>query len=438
MRQPTSIGAEEVLRVFDRLETPREPLRTEEVEDALGADGEPIDDVLSALAAQGRLETKRFGDRDRVWWRSRGTRGEEWRIRSLTDTLVDRVLEVSPIGIIVVDPAGQMRFANERAMETLGLTREEITARTFDNPDWEIYYDDGTPVPTEENPVARVLKTKAPVFGFEHWIALPDGSERWLSSNSAPVFDDEGEVDFVVVGFEDATELKRREEKLTSDHVRLLELRADRAAVPPSLRDSSDGEIRIDVTSIVTLPEGRAIQYMSTEDLSASEFVTAVEEVPHYFNVRLLSTSGGRTRVEAHAEPATVSEVFQSLGGRARAVIIDAEAVRFLGEIPGDVEPRAVLKGVRFFHPEVELLCQELVYSPRVLQRVVEEALTDRQFAALETAYYGGYFDSPRASTGDELAAHFGVTRQTFNQHLRKAERVVFEHLFEKSGEDAR
>ena len=351
--------------------------------------------------------------------------------------LARHIFEVSPISTVVVDSTGSIVFANERAAATLGCTPEELASRTYHQSEWDIYHDDGTPISADEHPVSRVLETGDPVYGFEHWIELADGTERWLSSNSSPVLDEAGEVEYVVVSFEDATALKRREERLTSDQVRLLEFRTDQSAVPPSLRVEG-GDTRIDVDSVVSMPDGTTVQYMGTADLPASTFVDAVEEVPHYREARLLSTAEGYSRIEAHAGSETVSAVFPSLGGRARAVIVAGDEVRFLGELPGDVDPRLAADGIREFHPEVELVSEDLVYSPHLLYDVVADALTDRQFAALDAAYFGGYFDTPRTSTGDDLAKRFGVTRQTFNDHLRKAQRTVLTHLFEKSGADAR
>ncbi|SDQ91527.1 PAS domain S-box-containing protein [Natronobacterium texcoconense] len=351
--------------------------------------------------------------------------------------LARRVFDVAPVSTVVIDSGGAIEFANERATETLGFSREEITSRRYGPDGWEVYDDTGAPISMEEYPVSEVLETGEPVFGFEHWFERSDGSERWLTLNSAPLTNETGEVEYVVVAFEDVTELKRREEQLTSEHMRFVEFRTDESAVPPSLRVDT-GEWRIEVESVVSLPDGATVQYMGTSDLSASEFVTAVEEVPHYVDVRLLSTAEGYSRVEARAELATVSEVFQSLGGRPRSIVIAHDEVRFLGELPGDVDPRLAADGIREFHPEVELVSQELVYSPHLLYDVVVDELTDRQFAALEAAYFSGYFDTPRTSTGGELADRFDVTRQTFNQHLRKAQRIVLQQLYEKSGAKAR
>ncbi|SIR94058.1 helix-turn-helix domain-containing protein [Natronorubrum thiooxidans] len=353
------------------------------------------------------------------------------------EDLAQRAFDVGPVSTVVVDQTKTITFANERAAATLDIARETLVTDACDLADWNIYHDDGTPIPIAEHPVASVFETGTPEYGFEHWIELPGGSERWLSSNSSPVLDEAGEVEYVVVSFEDVTALKRREERLTSDHVRLVEFRTDQSAVPPSLRVDS-GETRIEVDSVVSLPEETTVQYMGTSDLPASDFVTAVEEVPHYLDARLLSSIDGYSRIEAQAESGTVSQVFPSLGGRARAVIVASNEVRFLGELPGDVDPRLAADGIRAFHPEVELVSEELVYSPHLLYDIVTDALTDRQLAVLDTAYFGGYFETPRTSTGDELADRFGVTRQTFNQHLRKAQRTVLRHLFEKSGANAR
>ena len=346
--------------------------------------------------------------------------------------LARRFFEACPVGVVVIDSTGSIAYANDRAAETLGVPREDLVGRSYSPAEWSIHYDDGTPVSVEDHPATRVFESGDPVFGFEHWIERPDGAERWLSSNAAPLFDEDGAVEYVVVAFEDVTSLKRREKRLTSDHVRLLEFRADEAAVPPSLT-VEDERTRIEIDSVVSLPDGTTVQYMGTSDLSASDFVTAIEEVPHYLDARLLSSVDGHHRIEAHSESGTVAHAFSALGGRPRAIIVECDEVRFRGELPGDVDHRQAADEIRRFHDTVELVSEELVYSPQLLYDVVADALTDRQLAALDAAYFSGYFDTPRTSTGDELADRFGVTRQTFNQHLRKAERTVFRHLFEKS-----
>lgn len=61
----------------------------------------------------------------------------------------------------------------------------------------------------------------------------------------------------------------------------------------------------------------------------------------------------------------------------------------------------------------------------------VEDSLTDRQLEVLQTAYNSGYFQSPRASTGEAIADSLGISQPTFAAHLRAAHRKLLPQLFE-------
>ena len=437
----------ELLGVFEDRDDPGEPLTKGEVAEATGRSPGAVTTALEELTESGEIRSKFAGGGARVWWPSRPDHDASAdttathptpTLSGAERTVLERILEASPISLVVVDPSGEITFANERAEETLGLERAEITSRTYRQPDWNIYYDDGTPVSVAEHPVTRALETKEPDYGFEHWIELLDGTERWLSSNSAPVLNDDGEVEYVVVGFEDATQLKEREDKLTSDKRRLLELYSEQLFGP--LLDAADGDVRIDVDEIVRLQDGSVLQYVTASGISAKELMDVFEREYAVDDVRLLQSSDERCRLEVHVDSPTVSLIFTDFGGQVRSLVEreDGEEPVLTGEVPGDVEARTVIQAARDVYPDIRLEAQELQYSPRLLYDIVEDALTERQFATIQMAYYGGYFETPRKSTGDELAGRLGITRQTFNQHLRKAEETVFEQLFEASGKAAR
>ncbi len=52
-------------------------------------------------------------------------------------------------------------------------------------------------------------------------------------------------------------------------------------------------------------------------------------------------------------------------------------------------------------------------------------ALTRRQREVLQTAFEGGYFDSPRRKTAREIAAGLKIKHSTFLEHLRKAQKKI-------------
>ncbi len=61
------------------------------------------------------------------------------------------------------------------------------------------------------------------------------------------------------------------------------------------------------------------------------------------------------------------------------------------------------------------------------LEEVGDEnpTLTDRQLEVVEFALDRGYYDWPRERAGDELADELDISRPTFLEHLRKAERKL-------------
>jgi len=69
------------------------------------------------------------------------------------------------------------------------------------------------------------------------------------------------------VGFEDTTRLKEREDKLTSDKRRVLELYSKQLFSP--LLDVVDGDMRIDVDEVVRLQDGSVLQYITGRGISA-------------------------------------------------------------------------------------------------------------------------------------------------------------------------
>jgi PAS domain S-box-containing protein len=302
--------------------------------------------------------------------------------------LIEQVLEASPVSIVVVDPSGKIEFANERAEEMLGLERSEITSRTYSQPEWNIYYDDGTPVPVDEHPVTRILKTKQAVYGFEHWIELPDGTERWLSSNSAPVLNATGDVDYIVVGIEDATALKDREDKLTSEETRLIELSSEQLFEP--FVAATDADFQIDIDEVVRLPDGTALEYLTATGISTKTLREVFAQDSTVLDTNLLQSTDEICRLAVHVEGLTVPLVFDQLGGQVISLIktqSDGSAV-LAGKIPGDLDLRTALGEIRRVHSDLELLSHELDYSPRLLYNITEDVLTKKQLVAVQIAYY--------------------------------------------------
>ncbi len=100
-------------------------------------------------------------------------------------------------------------------------------------------------------------------------------------------------------------------------------------------------------------------------------------------------------------------------------------------ELPPSYDVRSILDVLEAQYEQVTLQSRtEREMQARTTldcSAMLEERLTDRQRAALEAAQLNGYFEWPRPTDGAEIAATMGITRQTFHQHLRAAERKLVE-----------
>ncbi|RLM49681.1 helix-turn-helix domain-containing protein [Halorubrum sp. Atlit-28R] len=85
---------------------------------------------------------------------------------------------------------------------------------------------------------------------------------------------------------------------------------------------------------------------------------------------------------------------------------------RVISEIPSDIELTLLRKGER---------------KPRECEII--SLLTERQIEVLTVAVEGGYYETPRGTTHEKIAAQIGVTTTTVSEHLRKIEHRVFSEI---------
>lgn len=144
-------------------------------------------------------------------------REQENAIRKERD-LVEQIFEISPVGIGVLSRKGLERM-NTQAAEIYGEPTMETDNYTIGKP--EVFDSDGNPVPPENRPNARVFETGESVSGWECQLEGADGQRRWLSVSAAPLTDEDGEVEYVVVATEDISSLKEHARRLEQERDKL-------------------------------------------------------------------------------------------------------------------------------------------------------------------------------------------------------------------------
>ena len=209
-----------------------------------------------------------------------------------------------------------------------------------------------------------------------------------------------------------------------------LEFRSEQIVRPFKKHRVADGGPKLD--AVIPLGDDAFLEYWTITDANAKAFRKAIAELPQQIDVSLVSTVDGTARFEVNAGPNSIAKLFSDLGGTIKSAEYESDSLVFRGEFPESVDPVSISGAFQELFPDVELVSQQRILTQQYLRQIVDENLTERQKTVLQLAHHGAYFDQPRLRTGEELADHLGITKQTFHHHLRNAEATVFELLFDE------
>lgn len=120
--------------------------------------------------------------------------------------LLKTIMDVSSTAIVLLNPQGNILYANPASETVLGIKLKDILTRTYDAPQWKNTSLDGAPWRDEDQPFNIVLKTKQPVTDIRHAIEDSNGIKKYLSINGSPVFNEVGELRSLVFLITDITE----------------------------------------------------------------------------------------------------------------------------------------------------------------------------------------------------------------------------------------
>ncbi|MHB8997697.1 MAG: PAS domain S-box protein [Armatimonadota bacterium] len=135
-------------------------------------------------------------------------RESETKFRFLFDTMAQ--------GVLVQDPEGAVLEANQAAADILGLSMEELLARTSASPEWDLIHEDGRPLTAEDMVQSIAMRTGKPVTGLV--VGMRRGKDReyrWLLASAVPRYQPGADKPFLTMTtFTDITERKRTQEDL--------------------------------------------------------------------------------------------------------------------------------------------------------------------------------------------------------------------------------
>ncbi|MBA6389545.1 diguanylate cyclase [Colwellia sp. BRX10-3] len=120
------------------------------------------------------------------------------------------LLENLHTGVVVHNKDTRIIYANPKALELLRLTSSQALGKDALDPEWRFVDTHSQLISVDSFPVNRVIKTKEPITNLEVGI-LDSSSEKvtWVLCNAYPEFDEQQNINQIVVSFVDITRQKK-------------------------------------------------------------------------------------------------------------------------------------------------------------------------------------------------------------------------------------
>ncbi|HKM91517.1 MAG TPA: PAS domain S-box protein [Candidatus Acidoferrales bacterium] len=132
-------------------------------------------------------------------------RSSEERFRSL--------VQILRVGICTWGPDGRLQFVNQALVDMFGTPKEPILGKKSDEIMAAIH-EDGTPIPPELRPSARVIETRRPVRNqVMGWPIAGTKEVIWTLVDAVPEMAPDGRLARVIASLTNITDLKRAEEE---------------------------------------------------------------------------------------------------------------------------------------------------------------------------------------------------------------------------------
>ncbi len=319
-------------------------------------------------------------------------------------------------------------------------------------------------LPETQNPTAEAVKTREPQVvnnvvvdrslgpwrqealerGYHATIALPLSYENTLYgvlnvyAGESGVFNELEQTVLTELADTIAYAINAVESKkaLVNDEITRLRFSVtDSSLTFVELARDLDCDITVD--NVVPRSAGGVRYFFSTRGVPADDVLEYTHRFPA-FDLTVISEyeeDGVRISLfEADLSAESLATTVLDHGGRMHKLYVEDGVATVTVDLAADAAIREFVDMFQTKYQNSELVAQRNKERPHQsttgLRASLTEALTDRQLEAFQTAYFGGYFETPRERTAVEVAESMGISQPTFNNHLRAAQRKLCEKLF--------
>jgi|GEM_PF-2887812 len=294
------------------------------------------------------------------------------------------------------------------------------------------------------DPAWEAIRRDALTYGFRAVAAVPIVRDTRttgvfvIHAANDGVFDDEEQTVLSELGRTVGYALRSVERNVAIESDERTELELSIVSDHFFLNRLADAtETTVEFVGGVPASNGALRAFLRFENPDEGAVVAVVSDWESVTDVRPLAATDGGGLYQLDLATPTVIDRCQATGAVVRSMQArDGETLAHV-DLPPSVDVRTFVETIQEQYPETVLVARRARTVPldtrETFRDQIRGALTDRQFEALATAHYGGFYDWPRQSSTADLGDMLDIASSTFQYHLRAAERKVVEALLDET-----
>ncbi|MFD1514031.1 bacterio-opsin activator domain-containing protein [Halomarina rubra] len=225
-----------------------------------------------------------------------------------------------------------------------------------------------------------------------------------------------------------------RKKALVSDSAVELTFAVDDPALP-SVRFAAETGGEFTFETLVEQSDGSFRVFFAVAGVDPPTVYEFAERSPIVEHVSLLTEHGDTGRYEAVVSDDSFLGDLVSYGAHPTALTADADGGRVTVELPRSGDVQSFIRMFVGTYEGATLLARtehdRPIRTSAEFEADYRDRLTERQTEVLKTAYFSGFFEWPRVTSGKELAAMLDIAQPTVSRHLRSGERKLFGLVFD-------
>lgn len=211
-----------------------------------------------------------------------------------------------------------------------------------------------------------------------------------------------------------------------------IELEIEDASVLNTIADTFEIDVRVEGT--IPQADGSTTVFIQTGQTEADLDWASLEGVR---SGSVIAETDDASTVQLRLETMFFGSVVEANGGVLRAFRTDESGTRATIDVPHSIDVREVISGInRRGFPSAMISKRDKSSENRPTigtssRKPLLEEFTDRQREVVQTAFHSGFFEWPRRTTGEDVAASLDISPPAFHKHVRSTEQTVFTSLFD-------